>query len=80
MQQMTSAVEKMKADIDRLSRREQVQLLGYLMRSIDDGHEGIADQSAFDTELLRRKAAADCGAEPGEPAEKVFRELREERG
>jgi len=74
---MTQAVQKLIPQLAQLSLEERAKLACYLLQSLH-GEEPAVSEDDFYAELERRRAAHESGLEPGEPAEKVLRELREE--
>ena len=67
--------EKIRAELTRLSDIERAELARFLIQSLDSGSDKDAEK-AWDTELARRAAEISSGRASGEPAEKVFSELR----
>jgi putative addiction module component (TIGR02574 family) len=72
---MTEAAEKLKAQLSRLSMRERAELAHFLIHSLDEGVDADAE-AAWDAELVRRMEEIRSGKTVGEPADKVFAELR----
>ncbi len=73
---MSEIAEKLKSDLSRLSSRERAELAHFLIASLDDGMDADA-AAAWDAELARRMQDIESGKDLGEPADKVFAELRE---
>jgi putative addiction module component (TIGR02574 family) len=73
---MTEIAEKLKLELSQLSIKDRAELAYFLIHSLD---ESIDDdiEAAWDTELTRRLEDIHCGTATGEPANKVFSELRE---
>jgi len=80
-------LEQVEADVRTLSPQEQAQLRGWLedlledrLELTDSSHpEAEADaERAWDVELERRGQQIRSGRATGEPAEKVFSELRDQ--
>ena len=72
---MTETAEKLKVQLSQLSTQERAELAHFLIHSLDDGEDADAE-AAWDTELARRMAEIRSGEAVGEPADKVFAELR----
>ena len=72
---MTLAVEKYRSDLQSLSEDERAELAHLLILSLEPGADSDAE-TAWDAELERRAEEIRSGHEAGEPAEKVFGELR----
>jgi putative addiction module component (TIGR02574 family) len=72
---MTEAAEKLKAQLSQLSMRERAELAHFLIHSLDEGVDADAE-AAWDAELVRRMEEIRSGKTVGEPADKVFAELR----
>jgi putative addiction module component (TIGR02574 family) len=73
---MNQPIDKLKAEIDRLSVEERAELAHYLIQSLDNGEDHDAE-AAWEQELTRRAGEIRCGKAVGRPAEKVFADLRE---
>ena len=73
---MTENVEQLKSQLSRLSAQERAALAHFLIHSLDEGVDIDAD-AAWDAELARRMEELKSGKAVGEPADKVFAELRE---
>jgi putative addiction module component (TIGR02574 family) len=72
---MTETAEKLKAQLSQLSAQERAELAYFLIHSLDA--EVDADvEAAWDAELARRMEEIRSGKAIGEPANKVFAELR----
>jgi putative addiction module component (TIGR02574 family) len=72
---MTETAEKLKAQLSQLSTQERAELAHFLIHSLDEGVDADAE-AAWDAELARRMAEIRSGKAVGEPADKVFAELR----
>jgi putative addiction module component (TIGR02574 family) len=72
---MTEAAEKLKAQLSQLSMQERAELAHFLIHSLDEAVEADAE-AAWDAELARRMEEIRSGNAVGEPADKVFAELR----
>ncbi|MFH0826163.1 MAG: addiction module protein [Pseudomonadota bacterium] len=73
---MTEATEKLMTKLSRLSTRERAELAHFLIHSLDESMDADAE-AAWDAELTRRMGDIRSGGDSGEPAGKVFKELRE---
>jgi putative addiction module component (TIGR02574 family) len=69
-------VEELKPRLARLSARERAELAHFLILSLNEGSDEDANV-AWDAELDRRAAEIESGQTVGEPASKVFEELRD---
>jgi putative addiction module component (TIGR02574 family) len=72
---MTETAEKLKAQLSQLSMQERAELAHFLIHSLDEGVDADAE-AAWDVELVRRMEEIRSGKTVGEPADKVFAELR----
>jgi len=72
---MTETAEKLKAQLAELSTQERAELAHFLIHSLDEGVDAGAE-AAWDAELAARMEDIRAGRAVGEPAEKVFAELR----
>jgi putative addiction module component (TIGR02574 family) len=72
---MIEAAEKLKARLSQLSMQERAELAHFLIHSLDEGVDADAE-AAWDVELVRRMEEIRSGKTVGEPADKVFAELR----
>ena len=72
---MTAIAEKIRIDLSSLNDAERAELAHYLIRSLDAETDADAE-SAWDVELERRAKEIRDGKASGEPAEKVFSDLR----
>jgi putative addiction module component (TIGR02574 family) len=72
---MTETAKKLKAQLSQLSAQERAELAHFLIHSLDEGVDDDAETS-WDVELARRMAEIRSGKAVGEPADKVFAELR----
>jgi putative addiction module component (TIGR02574 family) len=73
---MTEAADKMRPELARLPARDRAALARFLIHSLDDEEDADAE-AAWDVELARRLEEIHSGAAVGEPADRVFAELRE---
>ncbi len=67
--------EKLRTALASLSNADRAELAHFLISSLDQGSDSDAEE-AWDVELARRVAEIDSGQVAGEPADKVFSELR----
>jgi putative addiction module component (TIGR02574 family) len=72
---MTQTAERLKSELAQLSVRERAELAYFLLHSLDETVDTEAE-AAWDEELAERMAEIKSGMATGEPAEKVFNELR----
>jgi putative addiction module component (TIGR02574 family) len=72
---MSEAAEKLKAQLSQLSMQERAKLAHFLIHSLDEAVDADAE-AAWDAELARRMEEIRSGNAVGEPADKVFAELR----
>jgi putative addiction module component (TIGR02574 family) len=72
---MTETAEQLKAQLSQLSTQERAELAHFLIHSLDEGVDADAE-AAWDAELARRMEEIRSGKAVGEPADKVFAELR----
>jgi putative addiction module component (TIGR02574 family) len=72
---MTETAEQLKAQLSQLSTQERAELAHFLIHSLDEGVDADAE-AAWDAELTRRMKEIRSGKAVGEPADKVFAELR----
>lgn len=73
---MTETAEKIKSELSRLSLQERAEIAYFLIHSLDE--EVNADtEAAWDAELAQRLEDIKSGKAVGEPADKVFAEIRE---
>jgi putative addiction module component (TIGR02574 family) len=72
---MTKTAEKLKVQLSQLSTQERAELAHFLIHSLDEGVDADAE-AAWDAELARRMEKIRSGQAVGEPADKVFAELR----
>lgn len=73
---MNQVVDKLKAELDRLSAPERAELAHYLILSLESEEDPSAE-AAWEAELDRRTAQIRSGQASGKPAGQVFAELRE---
>jgi putative addiction module component (TIGR02574 family) len=67
-------LDELQREAERLTPEEQRKLIGFLL-ALGDGCDADAE-TAWDAELARRAEEIKSGNATGEPAEKVFSELR----
>ena len=72
---MTQTAERLKSELAQLSTQERAELAYYLLHSLDETVDAEAE-AAWDAELAERMAEIKSGNASGEPAGKVFIELR----
>jgi putative addiction module component (TIGR02574 family) len=72
---MSAAAEKIRTELASLSDTERAELAHFLIQSLDRGVDADAE-TAWDFELARRAEEITNGRAGGEPADKVFSELR----
>lgn len=65
----------MRTELSLLDASDRAELAHYLIESLDEGSDA-GTGAAWDAELARRADEITSGRARGEPAEKVFRELR----
>ena len=73
---MSITAEKIRSEIAGLNDFERAELAHFLIRTLDRDSDADAETS-WDAELSRRSEEIKSGRAVGEPAEKVFSELRE---
>jgi putative addiction module component (TIGR02574 family) len=73
---MTEPAEELKHRLSQLSARERADIAHFLIHSLDDERDADVE-TAWEAELERRMAQILNGEAIGEPAEKVFSDLRE---
>jgi putative addiction module component (TIGR02574 family) len=73
---MTKVAEKLKSELVQLSMGERAELAHFLICSLDADVDADAE-AAWDAELAERMENIKSGKAVGEPAHKVFAELRE---
>ena len=73
---MTKKAENFKSELSQLPSRDRAELAHFLIHSLDEGEDSDAE-AAWDAELARRMDQIKTGKAMGEPADKVFGELRE---
>ena len=73
---MSTVVEKLKSELAELTVRERAHVADFLLQSLD-GEPDVDVEAAWDAELERRAEMIRAGEAKGEPAEKVFAELRQ---
>jgi putative addiction module component (TIGR02574 family) len=74
--QMNRAAEELKSKLAELSTKDRAELAHYLIHSLDNSSDADAE-AAWDTELSRRAEDIKNGTAVGEPADAVFKQLRE---
>jgi len=72
---MSKTAEKLKSQLSQLPAKERAELAHFLLHSLDDSNPEA--EAAWDAELAERIQEIHSGKAIGEPAEKVFSELRE---
>jgi putative addiction module component (TIGR02574 family) len=75
LEDMTETAEKLKAQLSQLSTQERAELAHFLIHSLDEDVDADAE-AAWDAELARRMEEIRSGKAVGEPADKVFADLR----
>jgi len=73
---MREDTDKLKSQLSQLSTMERAELAHFLIRSLDEEADEESE-SAWDAELERRMEEIRSGKAFGEPADKVFSQLRE---
>ena len=73
---MTETAERLKSELSRLPAQDRAELAFFLIDSLDPQQDEDAE-AAWESELERRAEEIRSGRAIGEPAESVFRELRE---
>jgi len=73
---MSATVEKLKSELAGLTVQERAHVADFLLHSLEGQRDADAEV-AWDAELERRAEMIRSGKATGEPAEKVFAELRE---
>jgi putative addiction module component (TIGR02574 family) len=77
---MSEAAEKLKTALLELPVEDRLEVMDALVASLPSPPSKFAEGTAeFDTELDRRRAEHESGADPATPAEDFFRQLREKR-
>ncbi|MDY3554644.1 addiction module protein [Gemmata sp. JC717] len=78
---MSEAAEKLTAALLELPLAERLEVMDALAASLTGPPAPfVPDSDEFGTELDRRRAEHESGADPGVPATDFFRGLRERRG
>ena len=72
---MSAIAEKLRGELESLSETDRAELARFLIQSLDHGTDEDAE-AAWDFELGRRAGEIRSGLAIGEPAGKVFSELR----
>jgi len=72
---MSVTAEKLRTELATLTDTERAELAHFLIQSLDSGADGDAE-TEWDAELARRADEIRSGWASGEPAGKVFSELR----
>jgi putative addiction module component (TIGR02574 family) len=72
---VSATAEKIRTELAKLNDSERAELARFLIQSLDQGFDADAEAS-WDTELFRRAEEIRSGQANGEPAGKVFSELR----
>jgi putative addiction module component (TIGR02574 family) len=73
---MSEAAERLKLQISQLSSEDREELAQFLIHSLDQGTDEEVE-AAWEAELRERLCEIRSGKVIGEPADKVFAELRE---
>jgi hypothetical protein len=73
---MSTNAEELKSQLARLPVGERAELAHYLLLSLDEGAD-LDAETAWDRELALREGEIRSGVAMGEPADSVFRRLRE---
>ncbi len=73
---MSAMAEQLRGKLAALSEADRAELALFLIHSLDQGTDSDAE-AAWDTELQKREEEIRSGRAVGEPAKKVFSELRE---
>nr|WP_225938705.1 addiction module protein [Kovacikia minuta] len=73
---MSEISEKFKTELSQLSVQERAELAYFLIHSLDEGEDEDVEIN-WDGELVRRMQEINNGTASGEPASKVFTDLRE---
>ena len=71
---MSKSAERLKSQLIRLSQRDRAELAHFLFRSLKESDQD--EEAAWDAELASRLQEIKSGKAKGEPAAKVFAELR----
>jgi putative addiction module component (TIGR02574 family) len=71
---MTEAAVKLKDQLASLSEQDRLEIVGYLLRTVDGVDEV---EAAWDEELARRWREIESGTAEGTPVEEVNARLRE---
>lgn len=72
---MTATAKNLRTKLNGLSESERAELAHFLIQSLEQGKDEDAEK-AWDAELARRAKEIKSGKAVGEPAEKVFSDLR----
>jgi putative addiction module component (TIGR02574 family) len=72
---VSATAEKIRMELAGLDDADRAELARFLIQSLDEGSDPDAE-TAWDAELARRADEIRSGRASGEPAEKVFTELR----
>jgi putative addiction module component (TIGR02574 family) len=72
---MSEIAERLKSELSQLLPKERAELAHFLLHSLDEVDPDA--EAAWDAELAKRIQEIQSGQAIGEPAEKVFAELRE---
>ena len=73
---MTETAARLQAELAGLSARDRADIAYFLLHSLEDQTDVDAD-TAWEAELIRRGEAIKAGQAKGQPADQIFRELRE---
>jgi putative addiction module component (TIGR02574 family) len=71
---MSEIAERLKNELTKLPQSERAEQAHFLLQSLDE--ERVADEDAFDAELMRRWAEIENGTAKRIPAEVVFEKMR----
>lgn len=72
---MSVTAEKLRTELANLDDADRAELAHFLISSLDLGSD-IDAEEAWDAELARRGEEIKSGQAAGEPAEKIFSDLR----
>lgn len=73
---MSVTAQRLRTELANLDHNDRAELAHFLISSLDPGSDSGAEE-AWDTELAQRAQEIGNGQATGEPAEKVFSELRQ---
>ncbi len=72
---MSETAERLKSELSQLLPKERAELAHFLLHTLDEADPDA--EAVWDDELEKRIREIQSGDAMGEPAEKVFEELRE---